>query len=225
MKDFSTMRRTMVACQLEPSGISAPEILTVFENTPRESFLPPAEQAKAYVDEDLSFMGGGVSLPEPIITARMIQAVKPHIGDVVLNMGDRTGYVSALVAPLVSTVMTIETEEGQAQGFLDQARQVWQEMSLCNIALLRGKKGKGIPEHGPYSVILINGAVAEVPEDILAQLMPGGRLATVVKPDADSVGHLTLIEKKDDGLLVRTSLQEAETPYLDSFLPQERFVF
>lgn len=225
MSTCSQIRHKMVVGQLEPSGIIEPEILNVFEVTPRECFLPPDQRAKAYSDEDIVMPGCGAALPEPLISARMIQMAKPCSGDVVLNIGDRTGYISALLSPLVSTVMTVDMKNSPARVLLEQARAVWQDMALCNIAVLQGDGGKGMPEHGPYSLIFINGAVAEIPETILAQLTPGGRLVTVLKDNAESVGHLMLIEKQPHGELRRTIAHEAQTPYLDGFRPETKFIF
>jgi protein-L-isoaspartate(D-aspartate) O-methyltransferase len=110
-------------------------------------------------------------------------------------------------------------------GLLDPARTVWNEIGANNIAVVKGAEAQGCPEHAPYSLIVLHGAVPFVPDYMLDQLAPGGRLVTVVRRPEDHVGRITLISRDGDNNFSAATLQDAATPYIPSFLPPALFKF
>jgi protein-L-isoaspartate(D-aspartate) O-methyltransferase len=210
----------MVASQIHPLGVIDERVLHAFRTVPREFFMPDHLRSVAYVDEDIILEDGRVMM-EPVIIARMIASVGVEADDVVLNIGDSTGYSSAILSMLATTVITVETRPGQ----LDAARQVWAECSYCNVAALPGDLSEGCPEHAPYDVIFLNGSVAEVPQIFLAQLCVGGRLIAVLRPQGAKMGTITLIERVGDGKYASRALFDAATPYIPGFEPQPDFIF
>ncbi len=220
MKNYAQARKNMIDCQLEPNGITVPEILSAFETVPREKFLPKEKQGLAYLDEDM-FVAEGQFLLEPVVFGRMIQAARPGPDDAVLNIGDDTGYSSAVLSNLVSTVVTLEA----IPGTLDRARKIWDEGDYCNIAVISGKEREGCPAHAPYNLIFINGAVSHVPEALLKQLAPHSYLVCVLREKPQSCGQIVVIEKIDDGKYSTRRLYDASTPYATGFEPAETFSF
>lgn len=213
-------RKNMRECQLATSGIVTPAILDAFGKIPRELFLPESCAAAAYCDDDIALPGGAVMM-EPLAHARMVQAAAPHSGDAVLNIGDMTGYSSAIFSELVSTVVTLESRIG----ILDRARRVWDDLGCCNIAVVRGRDPAGSPEHAPYDVIFINGAVADIPAGLLDQLACGGRLVAVVKKLGSAVGGIVVTQKAADGVFSTLNVHDTAVPYVPGFEPAETFIF
>lgn len=219
---FAQARKNMVDSQLATSGITDPRVLDAFTTVPREMFLPPDRKGAAYRDEDLLLPeGGGTFCMEPLVHARLIQAARPGQQDAVLNIGDATGYSAAILSDMVSTVMTLESRPG----ILNAARASWDELGFCNIAVLRGKEAEGCPEHAPYDLIVLNGAVGTIPETLLAQLSPHGRLAAVLRPRPDGTGRITVIEKIGENAFSTGYFHDAATPYVPGLEPAETFTF
>lgn len=213
-------RKNMVDSQIHTAGVLSRPLLDAFMTIPREMFVPEHLRGIAYVDEDLP-LGDGRFLMEPSVLARMLEAAQVQSDDVVLNVGDNTGYSSAILSCLATTVITVEDSPGE----LDSARQVWGECSKCNIAVITGDILEGCPEHAPYSLIFMKGSVAEVPELMLAQLSLHGRLVTILKPRANGVGTAVVVERVGEGQYSTRKLFDANTPYIRGFAPRTEFSF
>ena len=143
----------------------------------------------------------------------MIQAVNPVATDIVLDIGSGAGYSSAILAPIVTTVIALENNKRQ----MDKSVRLWDQLGVCNVALIEGKLEQGVPDQAPYSLIIINGAVAEVPKNIIDQIDINGRLVTVIRNDNQHVGCATLFVKNDDGKVSSRPLFDAATPFLKGF--------
>ncbi|MCB9989046.1 MAG: protein-L-isoaspartate O-methyltransferase [Rhodospirillales bacterium] len=214
-------RKNMVECQLRPNGVTRADLLALFESVPRDAFLPCGDATKAYLDEDV-LVGKGRIMIEPVILARMLQAAAPCASDIVLNIGDSCGYSTALLSSMTTTVITLESYAG----LLEDARKVWTAMDFCNIAVVQGASREGYPKQAPYNLIVINGAVAGVPQNILDQLAPKGRLVTVLQPLGERMGQVALFVKTAAGEISSTSnLYDAATPYVPGFEPVPVFEF
>jgi protein-L-isoaspartate(D-aspartate) O-methyltransferase len=210
----------MVDCQIHTMGVVDPVILDAYRTIPRERFVFPGQEGIAYCDEDLP-LGAGRFLMEPSVHARLVQAAAPRPDDVVLDIGAATGYSAAIFSSLVTTVIATE---GNPE-LLRYAEAAWAELSLCNIAGFEGAADKGAPEHGPYSLVFLGGAVAFIPERVLDQVAVGGRLITVVTQAGCGVGKATLVERLDEDQFSSRVLFDAATPYLPGLEPRKQFVF
>lgn len=210
----------MVDCQIHTMGVIDPAILEAYKTVPRERFVFPGQEGIAYCDEDLP-LGGGRYLMEPLVHARMVQAAKPRPDDVVLDIATATGYSAAIFSSLVTTVVATESNPD----FLKRAESVWRDLTLCNIAGFEGAPDKGAPDHAPYSLVFLGGAVAFVPERVLEQVAVGGRLVTVITEEGCSVGKATLIERLGQDQFSTRVLFDAATPYLPGLEPRKQFVF
>jgi len=220
MADFQQARKNMVDCQIHTHGVIMPGLLEAFEVTPRELFVPDEYQKMACNDEDIP-LGDDRYLLEPSVHARMIQALEPKLTDVVLDIGGGSGYSAAVLSPLVSTVVVVESDKE----LIKKAGKIWESSGLCNIASFEGGLTAGNAEHAPYDSIIINGAVSEVPQEILEQLVPQGRLVCIVKQPGHVMGEARLFQKSDDTQYSSYALFEAGTPYLKGFEPKPTFQF
>lgn len=220
MPDFKAARKNMVDCQIHTAGIIYPGIMEAFGAVPRETFVPPALKKVAYADEDLHF-GKGRYLPEPVTHARMLQALAPVSSDIVLDVGGGTGYTAAIMARLGGGIVALEEEAAT----LDQAIVAWRSVGAPNIVPVKGKLVNGCPEHGPFNIIFINGAVAEIPYNFLQQLAPGGSLIAIVKKPGAVMGQVTLVKNSVGDKFSSRVLFEAGGHYLPGFEPQPAFSF
>lgn len=218
-QNFDIARDNMIFSQLRPSGVSAPALLAALQAIPREEFVPADLQRIAYVDEDIN-LGGGRYLAEPVVLARLLQALEVDAGDVVLDIGFGSGYGTALLAQMAATVVAIEdTAERVAQ-----AERLLGKLGICNVALLQqADLPKGYAAQGPYHKIIINGSAAEVPDEILSQLADGGRLVTVIS-NKGHMGSAVLYTRTGDNVSKRV-LFDAAAPLLSGFEQRKSFDF
>ena len=217
MIDFSAARRHMVDGQLRPNRVVSTALLDAMAGVAREDFVPKAAKGIAYMDEDLP-VGDGRYLLAPLTLARLIQAAAPGKHDTVLDIGGATGYSTGVLSRLAGTVISIE----QDHPMVDRARNALQGVGVENVEVFVGPLAEGYVKRAPYHVILINGAVDEVPERLLAQLAEGGRLATVI--GTGPVGRATLLTKRR-GVTSAQILFDAAVPALKDFAKEPGFVF
>jgi protein-L-isoaspartate(D-aspartate) O-methyltransferase len=136
-----------------------------------------------------------------------------------LDIGCATGYATAVLAQLAATVVALESDHHLAA----EANSLLSELGIDNAVVVEGPLTEGYAKQAPYNVILLNGAVAEVPTRITDQLADGGRLMTVVR-DSAGLGRATLIQRTDNVVSGRV-IFDAATPLLPGFAHQPGFVF
>lgn len=214
--DFEAARQAMINSQLRPNRLIDERLIEAFEKLPREEFVPKELRGIAYVDEDLP-LGGGRYLMEPMVLARMVQAGQIGADDTVLVVGCATGYGAAIAAELAGTVIALE----QDPDFVRRATETLAGLGIANVAVVEGELVQGMADQGPYDVILLEGAVNEVPEALLDQVAEGGRLVTVVR--RDGIGQLTVFSRC--GGIGERTLFDAATPLLPGFEKKKSFVF
>ena len=219
MTDYALARRNMIDGQLRPNRVNNAGLLQAIGELPRERFLPAGLSSVAYADEDVP-LGGGRFLMEPMVLARLIQILQPKYGDRALVVASGRGYGAALLAQLVTAVVALESDPVLGQA----AEAAWKDVGATNVALWTGKLEDGVPSAAPYALILIEGAVRQIPKAILDQLADGGRLATVVAGPEGAMGVAELVVK-EDGVTSRRPIFDAGTPTLPGFAPPARFTF
>ncbi len=219
MTDFSVARRNMIDGQLRPNRVTNDLLLSAVADLPRERFLPEALKSVAYADDDVP-LGGGRFLMEPMVLARLIQTLQPAATDNALVVASGRGYGAALLSRLVKSVVAVESDRSLA----GSAEQTIRELGIDNVQQVVGPMEAGAPSSGPYDVILIEGAVHEIPRAILDQLAEGGRLGTVIAGTSGAVGVAHLVVK-EGGVTSGRPLFDAGTPLLPGFAPPPRFTF
>ena len=216
---FATARKTMVDCQLRPSKVTDQFILDAFMTIPREDFVGKQQRTLAYVDEDLP-LSGGRCLMEPMVLARLLQSLEIRPDDSVLIVGAGCGYGTAVAAKLAGSVIAIETRAN----LVDKAQDVLVSIGIDNAAIVKSRLVDGYPEEGPYDRILIEGGVETVPDSLLEQLTPKGRLAAIYRKPSHPVG-LASVWTRSGKEFTRTPLFDARVPNLDEFNAKVEFSF
>ncbi len=218
MTAFETARAHMIDSQIRPNRVTDDRVLAAIDSVPRELFVAERLQSVAYIDDDLP-LGGGRYLMEPMVAARLLQVASVERSDIALVVGAGAGYEAAVLAHLARAVVALEEDPELAR----RMRDVLVDLGIAAVSVIEGPLTTGHRPRAPYDVILFGGAVAGVPNDIVAQLAEGGRLATVVKP-TDGVGRATLITRTG-GVIARRVMFDAATPLLPGFEPKPAFVF
>ena len=219
MTDFVLARRNMVDGQLRPNRVTNAQLLAAIGELPRERFLPAGLQSVAYADDDVP-LGKGRFLMEPMVLARLFQTLQPLPDDKALVVASGAGYGAALLARLVKAVVAVEADAGLA----GSAEQTIRNLGITNVQQVVGKMEEGCAAQASYDVILIEGAVQNVPAAILDQLAEGGRLATVIAAPAGMLGVAHLMVK-EGGIVSGRPLFDAGTPPLPGFSAPPRFTF
>lgn len=219
MTNFALARRNMVEGQLRPNRVTNAQLLSAIGELPRERFLPEGLRSVAYSDEDVP-LGKGRFLIEPMVLARLIQTLQPKAEDRALVVASGRGYGAILLARLVKSVVAIESDQALAAA----AQQTAKELGVSGIEQRVGPMEAGAPLAAPYDIILIEGAVRQVPQAILDQLVDGGRLGTVVAGPDGALGTAQLFVK-EAGVASGRPLFDAGTPALPGFAPPPRFTF
>ncbi len=168
---FAAMRHAMVASQLRTSGVNDPRVVEVMAQVPRERFVP-AEQARfAYGDTGVP-LPGGRRLNPPLATGRLLTAAELMPTDHVLLVGAAGGYTAAVLAKLAASVVAVEPDPTLAA---DARAALAGEPA---VTVIEGPLEAGAADHGPYDVLVIDGAVEAVPETLAEQVAPGGRIVS-----------------------------------------------
>lgn len=193
-------RARMVERQIAARDVHDPRVLEAMRKVPRHLFVPPEQAAHAYEDMPLP-IGLGQTISQPYIVALMTQLADPRPGDRVLEIGTGSGYQAAVLAELVSEVYTIEIVEPLAA----EATHRLQELGYDNVQVRAGDGYAGWPEHAPFDIVMLTAAPEQVPQPLLDQLKPGGRLVAPV--GSQLLGQeLRLIRKRADGTLRTTRI-------------------
>lgn len=220
MNVFADARQNMVDSQLRPTRVTDPHILAAMAELPRERFVPKPKQGVAYVDEDIE-VAPGRFLMEPVVLARLLQALELTRETTVLNIGCATGYDAALLGRLAGSVVAIEGDPE----LVTQASDAINELAIDNVAVVEGSMRDGYPAQAPYDAIFMSGAVDEVPSQIADELAPGGRMAVVVGGSEPGIlGRASLYIRSGDVMSSRP-LFDAGTHMLPGFIREESFVF
>jgi protein-L-isoaspartate(D-aspartate) O-methyltransferase len=188
-------RETMVREQIAARGIRDPRVIEALREVPRHAFIPEPERSRAYDDGPVP-IGQGQTISQPYIVALMTELLRPQPGDRVLEVGTGSGYQAAVLARLVSHVYTIELEESLAS----TAAALLRELKYENITVRTGDGYAGWPEHAPFDIVVVTAAPEQIPQPLIEQLQPGGRLIVPVGPRFN-VQQLQLIEKDAAGAI------------------------
>lgn len=195
-----TARATMVREQIADRGIRDPRVIEAMREVPRQLFIPQAERARAYDDGPVA-IGYGQTISQPYIVALMTEVVRPQPDDRVLEIGTGSGYQAAVLARVVAHVFTVELEDALAQS----ASAVLRELKYENITARTGDGYDGWPEHAPFDIVVVTAAPEQLPQPLIDQLKPGGRLVVPIGPRF-SVQRLQLIEKDAAGAIRTTNV-------------------
>lgn len=182
--DFATARRAMIDSQLRTSGVNEPWVLARMNAVPREDFVPAEARPVAYIDRAVP-LGGSAMLAAPLFHARLLAEAKPVQSDRVLVVDGGSGYLPALIEGLAGSVTVVTPDD----------------------AMKGGKKGD-------YTLLLIDGAVEQLPEGIAKRLSEDARVVTGL---IDNGVSRLAIGRKSGGTIALLPLAELGIPRLAAF--------
>lgn len=219
MNIYETTRGNMIEHQLRPNKLTDERLIAAFAQLQRELFVPEPMRGVAYIDEDLP-LGGGRYLMQPMVAARLLQMAAVARKDTALVVGAGVGYEAALLSCLARAVVALEDNTDLARF----GRAALVEHRIASVAYVEAPLAAGHRQRAPYDVILFGGAVAQIPDEIAAQLGEGGRMVAVVRPPVAGPGRATLFVRTG-GVLAHRVIFDAATPLLPGFVPKPAFVF
>ena len=212
---FETMRQAMVASQLRTNAVSDPRVVAAMARVPRERFVGEDRRSLAYVDIAVPLDGGRALCP-PMVLGRLLTEARPAPGDHALIVGASTGYSAAVLAGLVASVVALEEDAalaGRARALL---------AGEAGVTLVEGPLTQGWAAAAPYDLILIDGAVEQIPPAMVAQLAPHGRLAAAIIERG--VSRLA-VGRRAGGDFAMAAFADAAAPALPGFEPVAGFRF
>ena len=216
MVDFPGRRTMMVDTQVRPSDVTKFPIIAALLAVKRELFVPFALSEAAYVGANLDLAPGRVLL-EARTLAKMLDALDIQPTELVLDVGAGFGYSSAVIGHLAQAVVALEENGAMAA----EATRLLASEGADNVLMVTGPLAMGAPAHGPYDLIVIEGAMEQVPAALIAQLKEGGRIAGLFMEGA--LGVCRVGYKQDDAVNWRFSFN-ASAPVLPGFASVQEFM-
>jgi protein-L-isoaspartate(D-aspartate) O-methyltransferase len=189
----SQRTRDRLVKRLRDHGIKDERVLDVIRAVPRHIFIDEALSHRAYEDTALP-IGHGQTISQPFIVALMTQSLLNVPRDRVLEVGTGSGYQAAVLAHLVKRVYTVE----RIQPLIERAEARFRALRLRNIRVKYDDGHLGWPEQAPFDGILVTAAARSVPEALVEQLGPTGRL--VIPVGGDDTQELRVIDRTPDGV-------------------------
>ena len=217
MMDFTAAREKMVDNQIRTTDVTAHSVLNAFLAVPREAFVPAHLRALAYIDEDMA-VAPGRYIMEPSPLAKLLQLARIGKDDVVLEIGCGAGYATALLSHLAGSVVAVESNET----LVASATETLSSLGCDNAAVVSAELEAGYPSEAPYDLILINGAVEEIPAGLIEQLRQGGRLVTVL--GYGNSARAVMLTRTGDSYSITEHFNAAVKP-LPGFRRAAAFVF
>ena len=184
--NFEQARFNMVEQQLRPGKVLDPDVLEVLFVVKREEFVPPAHRRLAFADTQIPLGGdAGACMFAPRVEAHALQTLAMKKHENVLEVGTGSGYMAALLGVHADHVWSIEIDPRLA----DTARDNLRRAGVTNVSVEVGNGLAGLAAHAPYDAIMVSGAVVAVPQVLLDQLKPEGRLFAIegVAPAMEAV--------------------------------------
>jgi protein-L-isoaspartate(D-aspartate) O-methyltransferase len=187
----SQRTRERMVERLREQGISDVRVLEAMAGVPRHLFVEEALASRAYEDSALP-IGFGQTISQPYVVARMIEVLLQHrTAGKVLEVGTGCGYQAAVLASVADEVYSIE----RIRELLERARANLRELRLKNLRLAHGDGAAGLEKAAPFDSIIVAAAAPELPQALLRQLAPGGRMILPLRDAGAGAQRLVLVER------------------------------
>jgi len=202
--DFAAARQAMVDSQLRPVGVNDPAVIEAMSAVPREKFVPDEQKPLAYVDRSIP-LGDGRALPAPAVLGRLLTALAALRGERALVVGASTGYSAAVLAKMLESSAELAAI---ARG--------------NGVEAVEGPLASGHGKALSYDLILIDGAVEQIPDALVEQLVEGGRIGGAIVEQG--ITRL-FIGRRVGGGFGFQPIADASTPVLPGFERPKAFTF
>ncbi len=197
-KKYQRLREVMVKNQIESRGITDPYVLAALRKVPRHLFVGEALMDQAYGDFPLP-IGEQQTISQPFIVAEMTQALQLSAEDRVLEIGTGSGYQAAILAEITYRVYTIE----RIHSLYTKTRRLFDQFHYHNIVTRYSDGTNGWPKESPFDAIIVTAGAPKIPEILLSQLAPRGRM---VLPVGDQYSQDLLRLHRDKNGIHKTNL-------------------
>ena len=194
----SQRTRARMVDRLREQGIRDERVLDAMASVPRHLFVEEALASRAYEDTALP-IGFAQTISQPYVVARMIEALVRDVASpgTVLEVGTGCGYQAAVLAQVFKEVYSIE----RIRALLDKARANLLGLRLKNLRLAHGDGHAGLEKAAPFQAIIVAAAAREVPDALVRQLAPGGRMILPLRASQREAQRLVLIERTMRGVI------------------------
>ncbi len=172
---FTIRRKRMVEEQIASRGIRDKRVLAAMETVPRHLFIPEGNRSYSYYDQPVP-IGFGQTISQPYIVALMTELLRVGSEDTVLEVGTGSGYQAAILSLLAKRVYTIEIREELGKVAAERLK----ALGCANVEARAGDGYHGWPEHAPFDAIIVTAAAEHIPQPLIDQLKPGGRMVIPV---------------------------------------------
>ena len=208
--DYAAARQAMVDSQLRPEGVNDPSVIEAMSLVPREKFVPDDVKPLAYIDRSIP-LGEGRELVAPAVLGLLLTALAPLRGERALVVGAGTGYSAVVMTRLGLEVTAIESSSALAA------------IAKTNgVKVVEGPLKFGSRANAPYDLILIDGAVEYIPDELVEQLADGGRLGAAI---IDQGITRLITGRRAGGGFGLVSIADAAAPVLPGFERPRVFTF
>ena len=216
--DFAKLRRVMVDSQVRVNDVTSPNVVSAFSTIPREVFVPKAMQASAYAELEIETAEHrAMWLPRDL--GKMLRGLDAESSDISLVIGAGAGYSAALLGHMTDAVIALEEDEALVDAMVERFASIGMDEAVA----VQGDLAIGLPDQGPFDVILVAGMIEEVPQAWLDQLSEGGRLGVVVSTGR-GIGAARIYKRAGDTFSYR-EIFECCPPVLPGFEAKTAFVF
>lgn len=215
------LRQRMVKCQLMPEGISSPSLLKAFSKVPREVFLTLERHVMSAYQDGPLYVEEGRFLTRPTLLAKLIELAEPTPKDRVLYIGAMTGYGPCIMAELTAQVVAVE----ESVLLYTRLEHNMKRPGHPEIDIHLGPLTEGFKAKAPYDLIFVEGAVGYLPEALLAQLAPKGRVVGVWQR-GDELSQAFILHPVAQGASPHPLFAfDTKLPMLPGFSKKNQFIF
>ncbi len=190
-EDYAQQRKMMVEQQIVARGVKNKRVLDAMNSVPRHLFVPEGYRRGSYFDQPLP-IGLEQTISQPYIVALMTEMLDVDKDDTVLEIGTGSGYQAAVLSTIVKELYTIEIIEELGL----QAAERLKSLGYDNVKVKISDGGLGWPEKAPFDAIIVTAAAPKIPDPLIEQLKPGGRM--VIPVDNNYYSQDLLIVEKDE---------------------------
>ncbi len=187
----------------------APRVMDALARVPRGAFVPALERPFAFINRPLG-IGFGQTISQPYIVAIMSELLDLAGDERVLEIGTGSGYQAAVLGLLAAQVFSIEVVPQLAR----EARRRLERLGYANIEVREGDGGEGWPEQAPFDAIIVTAAPTEIPQALVTQLRPEGRLVIPIGPHLEEQMLYRCVKRADGTLEMTQRLPVAFVPMI-----------